>query len=259
MEEFREAWRQVLEFGWAHPGWTIFLLALMLVIAWRSGRPDLHKAAAAPKQRGQWPKHNFQGPLPNWLDYDFDYDEAPDEAPDEATERLRKATEADFRCRSLIAYQTEWALYRSLINTMRSTKIGRKIEKTHYIIPQASLGAFLETENKEDYRNIASLRPDFVITDSAFVPQIAIEYHGSGHYRRGFERTELHDDLKKIALDKAGIDLLVADEHDDFGSFSCKIVERLGYLAGYLSDPAQIGEIDATLEDTKNEASTPRN
>jgi len=91
------------------------------------------------------------------------------------------------------------------------------------ISPEMSMGAFLHTprDSNNDYndgafRSINSKRVDFMITGPRGVPALAIEYDGTGHYggRTDYESrkaTDLRDKVKRRALEKAGVPVLVAD------------------------------------------------
>lgn len=73
------------------------------------------------------------------------------------------------------------------------------------IFAQVSLGEILTHSHKKHYRDIMSKRVDFLVTDANFIPILAIEIHGSGHYA---QHAQARDNIKKLALTNAGIDYL---------------------------------------------------
>jgi len=91
------------------------------------------------------------------------------------------------------------------------------------ISPEMSMGSFLGTPHDSNnayndgaFRSINSKRVDFMITGPRGVPALAIEYDGTGHYggRTAYESrkaTDLRDKVKRRALEKAGVPVLVAD------------------------------------------------
>lgn len=80
-----------------------------------------------------------------------------------------------------------------------------------HVFPQVSLGEVLSHPNKKHYFAINSKRIDFIITDGQMKPVAAVEIHGTGHSGNNAysaQTTGLRDDIKRTALESAGIDYL---------------------------------------------------
>jgi Protein of unknown function (DUF2726) len=87
-----------------------------------------------------------------------------------------------------------------------------------HVFPQVSLGQIIETkaapefdakaawEAKEAHRAINSKRCDLLIADRKGIPRAVIEYQGSGHNIGG--TAARRDEIKRIALEKAGVQFL---------------------------------------------------
>ena len=72
--------------------------------------------------------------------------------------------------------KSEMVVYDALDNLL--VKFGRKLK----LIPQTTMGEFIQSSENEDHSKINSKRVDFLICSHNFWPIVAIEFHGSGHY-----------------------------------------------------------------------------
>mgnify|MGYP001183567197 CR=1 FL=1 len=111
--------------------------------------------------------------------------------------------------------QSEQKAYKALIR-------GLKELNTNYLIyPQVSLGEIIRTDrnNISAFNIINSKRVDFLIVDTSFNPVMAVEYHGSGHFKGNYKT---RDQVKEIALTKAGIKYVALHYKND-----AKIAEHI--------------------------------
>lgn len=103
----------------------------------------------------------------------------------------------------------EYEVFRA---AMRVTK--QPLPKTFYVFPQVNLGQFIRTgavpwrqkQANNAHRAINTKRCDFIIADRNGNPVTAIEFQGAGHNIGN--TAERRDEIKRIALERAGIPLL---------------------------------------------------
>jgi len=84
------------------------------------------------------------------------------------------------------------------------------------LMAQVSLGEILKSKNKNAYRSINSKRVDMLIINCYGKPICAIEYQGSGHYQGNYK---IRDEIKRTALEKAGIKLLEIKQNEEITSY----------------------------------------
>ena len=106
-----------------------------------------------------------------------------------------------------------------------------------HVLGQVSLREFLETDSKYrrggSFYSIIDRRVDFAVIDMAGNVQFAVEYHGSGHEQGNWRE---RDAIKAIALEKAGIPLLIIKKGDAPAKVRELIREHTG-LASEEVDP----------------------
>jgi len=83
--------------------------------------------------------------------------------------------------------------------------LDQALEKKYRIWAEVSLGGFIRTDSDLAFRSFNSKRVDFLIIDMYGDPQLAIEYHGSGHFKGN---AAARDAVKRLVFQKAGIPLL---------------------------------------------------
>lgn len=93
---------------------------------------------------------------------------------------------------------SEKIVYKALIQSIKS------LEKTYFVYPQVSLGEIIKVDKGglKAFNIVNSKRCDFLIVNIDFNPIMAIEYHGTGHFKGNYSN---RDKVKEIALNKAGI------------------------------------------------------
>ena len=84
------------------------------------------------------------------------------------------------------------------------------------VMTQVSYGAFLRHPVFKIYRSVMSKRADFVVLDRYLNVAAVLEYHGGGHYGRGFTKRikiSRSDRIKRRACAQAGIPLIELPAH----------------------------------------------
>jgi len=85
----------------------------------------------------------------------------------------------------------------------RLEKLLSASHRGYRIFSQVSLGENLDSDDKQAYLAINSMRADLVIIDWSGQPIAVVEYHGSGHYQ---DDAILRDAVKREACASAGIE-----------------------------------------------------
>lgn len=102
----------------------------------------------------------------------------------------------------------ERAVYRACIQFVRGTRLK--------VCPQASMGEAIAAEAEDQaaadnaHASYNSKRIDLLICDEDWLPLVAIEHQGSGHYQGN---AEARDRVKRLALERAGIGLVETCQH----------------------------------------------
>jgi len=110
--------------------------------------------------------------------------------------QIKFIEEASLYSRNPITYESFKAVYAVL---------DRSLEKEYRILAEVSLGSFIRADSNLAFRSINSKRVDFLIIDASGDPQLAIEYHGSGHFQGN---AKARDAVKRLIFRKVGIPLL---------------------------------------------------
>lgn len=76
-------------------------------------------------------------------------------------------------------------------------------------------------------REIASRRQDFTVVNRDERPIMIVEYHGSGHWARGKEFTEINDEIKRTVAARSGIKLIEIGAEEPPEAYTQRIVEEL--------------------------------
>jgi hypothetical protein len=239
MNSFDHYWYQILNFAWLHPFWFITGLITVLVLVrapWRSRRDSGVRSVNVTESRNAWPVHSppslnpvvsvsvsgaydsadFHRHVPSISQY-RERDEI-----EELLDRLDRVRNTKYRARELLN-TVERKIFYAAKGAIRDAGLAHRF----LLFPQIPLGAFLKDDDKQAYNDIAALRPDFVITDTRMRPVIVIEYHGSGHELRGEEKTGYYDEMKRAALNAAGVELRVLDDITPFRFSMEWIIETL--------------------------------
>jgi hypothetical protein len=147
--------------------------------------------------------------------------------------------------KSSILNQEERRLYWPLISIAKDHNL--------YLFAQVNLGTYLRTDDSEvgnkTYGSINSKRTDFLMADRSFIPVLAIEYNGAGHFGKTADNrrnAEHRDEVKRIALAKAGIGLFVSTEemitvserHEEMKLAISKLLDELGHGKSVKATPA---------------------
>lgn len=84
----------------------------------------------------------------------------------------------------------------------------------HQVFPQVSMGEVVKSSNFDGFSVTNSKRFDFVIFDKNYMPIVAIEYNGIGHYKNNWRE---RDQVKEIACVKSGILFFQIKHSDNLG------------------------------------------
>tara|TARA_E500000318_G_scaffold39291_1_gene37867 strand:+ start:328 stop:918 length:591 start_codon:yes stop_codon:yes gene_type:complete len=124
--------------------------------------------------------------------------------------QLRFVRQGNFYACAPVNQEAYSAVFKIVENQLAS------MSRKYRIFPEVSMGSFLKTPrvearqktriNNRAFQSINSKRVDFLIVDSFGDPVLVIEYHGTGHFQGNVEE---RDQVKKEALEKAGIPLIV--------------------------------------------------
>jgi hypothetical protein len=189
----------------------LILLALLIVAAFVIGRLLRQRTRGpAPYQPPAAPEPESDDPIADML--------AREEAERQATRAAVYASHNQVVSSDFIVYTTkkimnkpEGVMYQTALRAIRDAGVD------YYAFPEVALGAALNPktifgtqgeETSDAYRAISGKRCDLIIADSRYIPIIALEWQGSGHYMGQRFDTTQRDAIKRTALRKAGVQVL---------------------------------------------------
>jgi hypothetical protein len=165
---------------------------------------------------------------------------APPKTPEQGREEhLERQLEAVLRERvtfrtSRIMGRGEYELFRAAMGVTRQSAPSGPFP--FYVFPQVALGQIIRTTAADEWqadqahRAINSKRCDLLIADRNGNPVAVLEYQGAGHDIGGTAKRR--DEIKRIALERAGVRFVEIKDGTDAGEIQRTIRELLARPPG---------------------------
>lgn len=106
------------------------------------------------------------------------------------------------------------------------------------VMCQVSYGAILSNKDFGKYMSINSKRADFMLFDAELKVRAVVEYQGSGHFgqtEQGRSRAAKSDQIKRTALQQAGVPLLEIPAKYDIGTINAFVMSLTEQPPGELT------------------------